>query len=70
MLIIAETGDLDLLDDGVLQVPAPRLKYWGTLQPDGVWVLPTYCAAPDLRMELEHMYLNFYCVLVCELRES
>ena len=40
MLIIAETGNLDLLDDGVLEVRAPTLKYWGTLQPDGVGVLP------------------------------
>ena len=40
MLIIAETGNLDLLDDGVLEVRAPTLKYWGTLQPDEVGMLP------------------------------
>jgi len=57
VLIIAETGNLDLLDDGVLEVRAPHAEILGHFTARWSWGAP--CLHFDLRMEIEHMYFNF-----------
>jgi hypothetical protein len=56
-----ETGNLDLLDDGILEVPAPGLKYCGTLQPDGVFLA---CLAL-IFIRIWNTHCNVHCVFLC-----